>query len=68
MKAAGDGLTYQWYYKNAGASEFTPVTSVQEATYATTMRVKWEGRQQYCVVTDQYDNTLTSDIVTFHVG
>ena len=68
VKAVGDGLEYQWYYKNAGASEFTAVTSVTGATYSTTMRAKWEGRQQYCVVTDTYGNTLTTDIVTFHVG
>ena len=44
------------------------ITSVTGPTYSTTMRAKWEGRQQYCVVTDKYGNTLTTDIVTFHVG
>ena len=66
VKAAGDGLKYTWRYKNVGMSEFKDVTSIKKATYTAVMRDTWEGRQQYCVITDKYGNSLTTDIVTFH--
>ncbi len=53
VKATGNGLKYQWYYKNKGASKFTK-SSNKTATYSATMGTKVNGRQVYCVVTDKY--------------
>ena len=61
--ASGDGLTYTWYYKNAGASSFSK-SSVAKATYGATMDAKVNGRQVYCVVADKYGNTVKSSTVT----
>ena len=62
MEAIGDGLTYTWYYKNASATKYTK-SSVTKSTYSVTMSDKIRDRQIYCVVTDQYGNSVTSDTV-----
>ena len=64
LTATGDGLTYQWYFKDAGGSSFS-ASSITSNTYTTTMNTDARiGRQIYCVVTDQYGNTATSNTVT----
>ena len=63
LKAAGDGLKYQWYMKNAGASKFTK-SSITKATYTTTMSDAANGRSIYCIVTDKYGKTDKSKTVT----
>ena len=63
VEASGDGLTYQWFFKNAGSSKYTE-SSVTSATYSTKMTDKVNGRQVYCVVTDKYGKTVKSDVVT----
>ena len=62
--AEGDGLTYAWYYKNAGASKFTKTSTFTGNTYTMEMNATRDGRQIYCVVTDQYGNTVQTDTVT----
>ena len=63
FEAVGDGLTYQWYIKDAGASKFSKA-SITKAAYSCTMSDRADGRQLYCVVTDQYGKTVKTDIVT----
>ena len=63
VKATGDGLTYTWYYKNASASSYAK-SSVKSATYSTKMSTAVNGRKVYCVIKDQYGNTVTSNTVT----
>ena len=67
VKAAGDGLTYTWYYKNAGASKFSKTTSFTGTSYYVTMNAARDGRQIYCVVTDKYGKTAKSDVVTLNM-
>ena len=61
--ATGDGLKYTWYIKNAGGSKFSK-SSITSATYSVAMSDKADGRQVYCVITDQYGNSVTTDTVT----
>jgi hypothetical protein len=63
VKAAGDGITYQWYIKNPGKTKFSK-SSVTSATYSCKMSEKADGRQVYCVVTDKYGKTVKSNTVT----
>jgi len=63
VQATGNGLTYQWYYKNAGDEVFAE-SAMTTATYSITMTAARDGREVYCVVTDQNGNTVTSDIAT----
>lgn len=60
IEATGEGLKYQWYYKNAGASTYTK-SGLTKATYSTDMVDKSNGRTIYCVITDKNGNTLQSD-------
>ena len=64
LNAVGDGLTYAWYYKNKGASNFTLATGFTGSTYAVEMTSACDGRQVYCVVTDKYGYTETTSVVT----
>ena len=64
LAAIGDGLTYTWYYKDAGASKFSKTTSFTGTTYAVAMTNARDGRQVYCVVTDRYGTTLQTNIAT----
>ena len=64
VKATGDGLTYKWYFKNKGASKFSYTSSFTGNSYSVKMSADRAGRQVYCVVTDQYGNSVTSNTVT----
>ena len=66
VAATGDGLKYQWYYANAGSSSFKKA-SITKATYSAEMDASRNGRQLYCVVTDQYGKTVKTDIVTINM-
>ncbi len=63
--ATGDGLTYKWYYKDKGATDFTYTSSFKGNTYTTTMTAARDGRSVYCVVTDKYGNEAVSNTTTF---
>lgn len=62
VTAEGDGLTYQWYIKNEGATKYSK-SSVTQATYSTTMSDKVKGRRVYCIITDRYGNKVQSKTV-----
>lgn len=65
VTAKGEGLSYQWYIKNAGQKSFSK-SSVTKATYKVTMSEKSDGRQVYCVITDKDGNTLQTRTATLH--
>ena len=65
-KAAGDGVTYQWYYKNKTAGAFTK-SACTTASYSFTAVAATDGRQLYCVAADKNGNTAKSDTVTLTV-
>lgn len=62
----GDGLTYQWYYKEGSGKKFA-ASSNKTSAYAYSMQNYMNNRQVYCVITDQYGNQVTTDVVTIHV-
>jgi hypothetical protein len=64
VTATGEGLTYTWYYTSNGKVNEFYVSSVTSATYTTTMDATRDGRKVYCVITDKYGNTVTTDVVT----
>ena len=64
VEAEGEGLTYEWYYKNASGKKFTKTDAFTGNTYTVEMSSSRNGRQLYCVITDKYGNTVTSDTVT----
>lgn len=66
LTAQGDDLQYQWFFKNADREEFYK-TSCTEPVYTVVMGSEQDLRQLYCVVTDRYGNSLTSDTVTLKI-
>ena len=65
--ATGEGLKYQWYYKDKGASKFSLTTSFTGKTYSAKMDTSRDGRQIYCVVTDKYGNSRKTATTTLTV-
>jgi uncharacterized repeat protein (TIGR02543 family) len=67
VTATGDGLIYQWYFANPGATGFTKSGS-KTATYSATLTAANSGRRMYCVITDAYGNSVRTNTVTMTVG
>ena len=67
IEATGDGLTYQWYYKNPGSTKFKK-SSITTAECAVTMTADRDGREMYCIVTDEYGNEVKSKTVTLSLA
>ena len=63
VKASGDGLTYTWYFKNAGKKTFSK-SSIKTATYSCKMTATTKNRQVYCVVKDKWGKTVKTVTVT----
>ena len=64
VTATGDGLTYEWYYKNADSDTFVRATATGK-TYTITMTDIVDGRQAYCIVRDKYGNSVQTNTITF---
>ena len=62
VEAEGDGLTYQWFYKDKGMDDFAE-SVVKQPVYSFEMVPFRVGRQYYCEITDQYNNTVRTDTV-----
>jgi len=64
VTATGTDLKYQWYVRNYSQKGFYP-SSITDATYEYVMTAEKSGRQAYCVITDRFGNSVTTDTVTF---
>ena len=64
--AEGEGLTYQWYYKDVGKSSFEK-SSTTTATYLSVINSDRDGRQVYCVITDAAGRTITTETATLNI-
>jgi hypothetical protein len=60
--AEGTGLTYQWYFRNAGQKTFRK-SYIQDSTYDDIMNEIRAGRSVYCIVTDIWGNSVRTDTV-----
>ncbi len=67
VDATGVELKYTWYYAKKGSSKFSK-TSVTTASYSVKMSSSVDGRKVYCVVTDKFGNSVTTDTVTLYKG
>ncbi len=64
VQAVGDGLIYQWYFKNKGTTTFSYTSTFKSNTYSVEMNHDRAGRTVYCVVKDQYGFEVSSRAVT----
>lgn len=67
VKATGNGLTYQWYYKKSGESSFTKWNKRTSASATTPVYASWHNAQFYCAVTDSSGKTVKSNTVKLTV-
>ena len=63
VTAVGAGLTFQWYGMDINQGKYWK-SSIRTDTYFVTMVPSKSGRKVYCVVTDKYGNTITSETAT----
>ena len=72
VEAAGEGLTYQWYYKNPGNVKFyasgAQFVSEDGATYTIPVASWRDGQQVYCVITDANGISVQTNTVTLSVA
>ena len=61
IKAEGSGLTYQWYYKKAGKSDWTLWKGKTDATVSGVADCTWHVMQVFCRVTDGTGETADSN-------
>ncbi|MBQ4424365.1 MAG: hypothetical protein II882_01320 [Lachnospiraceae bacterium] len=68
VAASGEGLSYQWYYKKPGTTEWVPVSAAsgKTASYSLTVEARHNGYQYYCVVTN-LKGSVTSKTVKLTV-
>ena len=62
----GSGVSYQWYYCEAGSSTFYK-SSIKTASYSVTMTDARNGRKLYCVVTDEHGQKVKTNTVTISI-
>ena len=67
FEASGDGLTYQWYFRNADQSKYHKA-SVTEATYTCKMRDLSNNRRLLCIVKDKYGKTAQTETVVIRMA
>lgn len=63
LKAKGENLTYQWYYKKATATAWSAWNGRTHASETVTPNESWNGIQLYCKVSDKSGNSLNSSTV-----
>lgn len=65
---AGFSPRYEWYVKAVGAEEFVPDDSSSNSLYQFKMSREMIGTQVYCVVTDQFGESVQTDVATVYYG
>ena len=61
VKASGSGLRYQWYYKKAGASDWSLWKGHTTASTSAPANDSWDGMRVYCKVTDNAGKSVSSN-------
>ena len=64
VNATGKSLSYQWYVKKSGASDWTAWKGHTTASTSAVAGESWDGMQVRCEVTDSSGSTLRSNAVT----
>ena len=60
LTAAGDGLTYQWYYRSFFEETWSVSAETDDCYDSFPMSDMPDGRDVYCIVTDSAGNTVES--------
>ena len=68
VQAEGVGLTYQWYYKKAGATSWSKWGARTTASTTATSNATWNGMQVYCAVKNSSGTTVNSNAATITIS
>ncbi len=72
VAATGEGLTYQWQYKDAAGSDWSDsgvsAAKTTNMTFTVVNNKSLNGRQYRCIVTDRSGERIISDAATLTVG
>jgi Uncharacterized protein with SCP/PR1 domains len=61
IKASGEGLSYQWYYKKSSATVWSKWKGHTAASTSAVSGESWDGMKVYCRVTDSTGAFVDSD-------
>ena len=64
VSVKGEGLTYEWYYANGAGKPFKLTETFTGDTYEITMTPARDGRQIYCVITDENGYSVKTNTIT----
>ena len=64
VKASGNGLKYQWYYRKKDQTSWSVWKGRTHASETVTPNATWDGIRLYCLVMDASGNTLKSSVIT----
>ena len=68
VEATGDGLAYQWYVMPVSKSEFAPAEGFNTNVYSVPVDFDSDWSQVYCVITDAYGNSVTSETASIYIA
>ena len=68
VKATGNNLTYQWYFKKKDQTSFSVWNNRTHASETVTPNSSWNGIQLYCLIKDSDGRSLRSNTVTITVN
>ena len=60
VKASGNGLRYQWYFRKVGSMNWTKWEGHTTAVTSATANESWNGMKVMCIVTDDSGSRLNS--------
>lgn len=66
VEAAGEGLSYQWYFRNTPGGSLSK-SSITSSTYCVTVSKSNYDRLVYCVITDGRGNKVTTETVALRM-
>ena len=64
VKATGTGLQYQWYYRKAGAKNWSIWNGHTTATTSAAANATWNLMKVYCKISDQAGSVISSNSAT----
>lgn len=67
LDVQGEGLKYTWYYSLPGKTTFYKST-ITDSEYKVTLSEDRIGRQVYCVITDAFGESVTTETVTLYAA
>ena len=68
VRAQGDGLKYQWYFKKKGETKWSIWEGRTHASESVTPNASWNGIQMYCRIKDSTGNVVKSNDIVITVN